>query len=150
MLRYVDNVLIIQNNISMSFKELFVYFLMVLSFKNSYKINIINLLLNLSMTLSIVFGVFELKETFSYIKMVAIGYAILYEILIFIAIYAGLKEMNLPECIDIFENGYIQLLGFILINLLLMDTSLVGLIVGSIIIAISMGISIYALNNSIE
>ena len=59
---------------------------MTLTFKNTNKINIINLLLNLSMILSIVFGIFELKETFSFIKMVAITYAILYEIIMFITI----------------------------------------------------------------
>ena len=123
---------------------------MALTFKNTYKINIINLLLNLSMILSIVFGIFELKESFSFIKMVAIAYAILYEILMFITIYAGFREMNLPEFMECFENGYVQLLGFVLINLLLMDTSLVGLIVGSVIIASSTGISIYVVYRGIE
>ena len=117
---------------------------MTLTFKNTNKINIINLLLNLSMILSIVFGIFELKETFSFIKMVAITYAILYEIIMFITIYAGFRELNLPEFMECLENGYVQLLGFVLINLLLMDTSMVGLIVGSVIIAASIGISIYA------
>jgi len=117
---------------------------MALTFKNTNKINIINLLLNLSMILSIVFGIFELKETFSFIKMVAITYAILYEIIMFITIYAGFRELNLPEFMECLENGYVQLLGFVLINLLLMDTSMVGLIVGSVIIAASIGISIYA------
>ena len=123
---------------------------MALTFKNTYKINIINLLLNLSMILSIVFGIFELKESFSFIKMVAIAYAILYDILMFITIYAGFREMNLPEFMECFENGYVQLLGFVLINLLLMDTSLVGLIVGSVIIASSTGISIYVVYRGIE
>jgi len=123
---------------------------MALTFKNTFKINIINLLLNLSMILSIVFGIFELKESFSFIKMVAIAYAILYEILMFITIYAGFREMNIPEFMECLENGYVQLLGLVLINLLLMDTSLVGLIVGSVIIASSMGITIYVVYRGIE
>ena len=80
---------------------------MALTFKNTFKINIINLLLNLSMILSIVFGIFELKESFSFIKMVAIAYAILYEILMFITIYAGFREMNIPEFMEFLENGYV-------------------------------------------
>jgi len=123
---------------------------MAITFKNTNKINIINLLLNLSMILSIVFGIFELKETFSFIKMVAIAYAILYEILMFITIYAGFRELNLPESMECLENGYVQQLGFILINSLLIDTSMVGLIVGSVIIASSTGISIYAVCTGIE
>ena len=102
------------------------------------------------MILSIVFGIFELKESFSFIKMVAIAYAILYEILMFITIYAGFREMNIPEFMECLENGYVQLLGLVLINLLLMDTSLVGLIVGSVIIASSMGITIYVVYRGIE
>ena len=123
---------------------------MELTFKNNFKINIINLLLNLSMILSIVFGIFELKETFSFIKMVAITYAILYELLMFITIYAGLRERNIPEFMEYFENGYIQLLGFILINLLLIDTSLIGMIVGCFIITTSMGVSIYVTYKGIK
>ena len=123
---------------------------MAFTFKNTNKINIINLLLNLSMILSIVFGILDLKETFSFIKMVAIAYAILYEILMFITIYAGFRELNLPESMECLENGYVQQLGFILINLLLIDTSMVGLIVGSVIIASSTGISIYAVCSGIE
>ena len=103
-----------------------------------------------SRALSIVFGIFELKETFSFIKIVAIAYAILYEILMFITIYAGFRDLNIPEFMECFENGYVQLLGFVLINLLLMDTSMVGLIVGSVIIASSTGISIYAAYKGIE
>ena len=102
------------------------------------------------MTLSIVFGIFELKETFSFIKMVAITYAMLYEIMMFIIIYANIRERNPPEFMENMENGYIQVLGFILVNLLLMDTSLVGLIVGSIIIATSTGVSIYVVYKGIE
>ena len=123
---------------------------MVFTFKNTLKINLINLILNLSMTFSIVFGIFELKDSFSYTEMVAITYAILYEILMFIVIYAGIRDRNLPEFMENFENGYLQLLGFILINLLLMDTTLVGLIVGSFIITSSIGISIYAMCTDIE
>ena len=123
---------------------------MAFTFKNTNKINIINLLLNLSMILSIVFGIFELKETFSFIKMVVIVYAILYEILMFITIYAGFRELNLPECMECLENGYVQQLGFVLINLLLIDTSMVGLIVGSVIITSSTGITIYAAYKGIE
>ena len=134
----------------MLFKELLVYFLMALTFKNTFKINMINLLLNLAMTLSIVFGIFELKDTFSFIKMVVITYAILYEIMMFIIIYASIRDRNPPEFMENMENGYIQLLGFILINLLLMDTSLIGLIVGSIIIATSIGVSIYVNYKGIE
>jgi hypothetical protein len=123
---------------------------MALTFKTPNKINIINLLLNLSMILSIVFGILDLKETFSFIKMVAIAYAILYEILMFITIYAGFRDMNIPEFMDCLENGYVQQLGFILINLLLIDTSMVGLIVGSVIIASSTGVTIYAAYTGIE
>ena len=123
---------------------------MAITFKNTNKINIINLLLNLSMILSIVFGILDLKETFSFIKMVAIAYAILYEILMFITIYAGFRELNLPESMECLENGYVQQLGFVLINLLLIDTSMVGLIVGSVIITSSTGITIYAAYKGIE
>ena len=123
---------------------------MVFTFKNTLKINLINLILNLSMTFSIVFGIFELEDSFSYTEMVAITYAILYEMLMFIVIYAGIRDRNLPEFMENFENGYLQLLGFILINLLLMETTLVGLIVGSIIITSSIFISIYAMCADIE
>ena len=123
---------------------------MVFTFKNTLKINLINLILNLSMTFSIVFGILELEESFSYTEMVAITYAILYEIIMFIVIYAGIRDRNLPEFMEIFENGYLQLLGFIMINLLLMDTTLVGLVIGSFIITISICISIYAMCKDIE
>ena len=44
---------------------------------------------------------------------------------------------------EFLENGYVQLLGFVLINLLLMDTSLVGLVIGSVIIAYGICLLIY-------
>ena len=123
---------------------------MVFTFKNTLKINLINLILNLSMTFSIVFGILELEESFSYTEMVAITYAILYEIIMFIVIYAGIRDRNLPEFMEIFVNGYLQLLGFIMINLLLMDTTLVGLVIASFIITFSICISIYAMCKDIE
>ncbi len=95
------------------------------------------------MTISIVFGIFELKETFSFIELVAIVYAILYEVMMLVITYAGIRELNPPEFMEFLENGYVQILGFILVNLLLMDICLVALIVGSIIIAYSIGLFIY-------
>ena len=116
---------------------------MVDTCKNTFRLNITNLIINLLMTISIAFGILELKETFSFIDMIAIIYAILYEIMMIVAIYAGIRELNLPEFMEFLENGYVQLLGFILINLLLMDTSFVGLVIGSIIIAYSLGVTLY-------
>lgn len=116
---------------------------MVDTCKNTFRINVTNLIVNLLMTISISFGILELKDTFSFIDMVAILYAILYEIMMIVAIYAGIRELNLPEFMEFLENGYVQLLGFILINLLLIDTSFVGLIIGSVIIAYSLGVTLY-------
>ena len=116
---------------------------MVDTCKNTFRINVTNLIVNLLMTISISFGILELKDTFSFIDMVAILYAILYEIMMIVAIYAGIRELNLPEFMEFLENGYVQLLGFILINLLLIDTSFIGLIIGSIIIVYSLGVTVY-------
>tara|TARA_B100000886_G_scaffold135768_1_gene91609 strand:+ start:3432 stop:3800 length:369 start_codon:yes stop_codon:yes gene_type:complete len=116
---------------------------MVDTCKNTFRINVTNLIVNLLMTISIAFGILELKDTFSFIDMVAIIYAILYEIMIIVAIYAGIRQLNLPEFMEFLENGYVQLLGFILINLLLIDTSFIGLIIGSVVIAYSLGVSLY-------
>ncbi len=116
---------------------------MVDTCKNTFRINVTNLIVNLLMTISIAFGILELKDTFSFIDMVAILYAILYEIMMIVAIYAGIRELNLPEFMEFLENGYVQLLGFILVNLLLIDTSFVGLIIGSVIIAYSLGVTLY-------
>ena len=116
---------------------------MVDTYKNTFRINITNLIVNLLMTISIAFGILELKDTFSFIDMVAIIYAILYEIMMIVAIYAGIRQLNLPEFMEFLENGYVQLLGFIFINLLLIDTSFIGLIIGSVVIAYSLGVSLY-------
>ena len=116
---------------------------MIDTYKNTFRINITNLIVNLLMTISIAFGILELKDTFSFIDMVAIIYAILYEIMMIVAIYAGIRQLNLPEFMEFLENGYVQLLGFILINLLLIDTSFIGLIIGGIIIAYSLGVTLY-------
>ena len=116
---------------------------MVDTCKNTFRLNITNLIVNLLMTISIAFGILELKDTFSFIDMVAIIYAILYEIMMIVAIYAGIRQLNLPEFMEFLENGYVQLLGFILINLLLIDTSFIGLIIGSVVIAYSLGVSLY-------
>lgn len=116
---------------------------MVDTCKNTFRINVTNLIVNLLMTISIAFGILELKDTFSFIDMVAILYAILYEIMMIVAIYAGIRQLNLPEFMEFLENGYVQLLGFILVNLLLIDTSFVGLIIGSVIIAYSLGVTLY-------
>ena len=116
---------------------------MVDTCKNTFRINVTNLIVNILMTISIAFGILELKDTFSFIDMVAILYAILYEIMMIVAIYAGIRELNLPEFMEFLENGYVQLLGFILVNLLLIDTSFVGLIIGSVIIAYSLGVTLY-------
>lgn len=116
---------------------------MVDTCKNTFRLNITNLIVNLLMTISIAFGILELNDTFSFIDMVAIIYAILYEIIMIVAIYAGIRQLNLPEFMEFLENGYVQLLGFILINLLLIDTSFIGLIIGSVVIAYSFGVSLY-------
>ena len=116
---------------------------MELTFKNTFRINSINLIVNLLMVISVVFGVFELKDTFSFIDLIAVIYSILFQIMMFVVIYASFRELNCPEFMEFLENGYAQILGFITINLLLMDTSFVGLIIGSIIIAYSLGLLIY-------
>ena len=128
---------------SIYLKSYRIFFVMGLTFKNTFRINILNLIVNLLMTISIVFGIFELKETFSFIELVAIVYAILYEVMMLVITYAGIRELNPPEFMEFLENGYVQILGFILVNLLLMDICLVALIVGSIIIAYSIGLFIY-------
>ena len=116
---------------------------MELTFKNTFRINSINLTVNLLMIISVVFGVFELKDTFSFIDLIAVIYSILFQIMMFVVIYASFRELNCPEFMEFLENGYVQILGFITINLLLMDTSFVGLVIGSIIIAYSLGLLIY-------
>tara|TARA_Y100000992_G_C21038212_1_gene383694 strand:- start:70 stop:468 length:399 start_codon:yes stop_codon:yes gene_type:complete len=116
---------------------------MELIFKNTFRINLINLIINLLMIISVIFGVFELKNTFSFIDLIAIIYSILFQIMMFVVIYASFRELNCPEFMEFLENGYVQILGFIIINLLLMDTSFVGLVIGSIIIAYSLGLLIY-------
>ena len=116
---------------------------MELTFKNTFRINSINLIVNLLMVISVIFGVFELKNTFSFIDLIAIIYSILFQIMMFVVIYASFRELNCPEFMEFLENGYVQILGFIIINLLLMDTSFVGLVIGSIIIAYSLGLLIY-------
>ena len=45
---------------------------MELTFKNTFRINSINLTVNLLMIISVVFGDFELKDTFSYIDQYCI------------------------------------------------------------------------------
>lgn len=124
-------------------KETIITVLMELVYKNTFRVNLINLLLNLLMLVSIVFAIFEIKENFSFIEMVSVTYGILYEIIMFATIYAGIRERNLPEWMEFMENGYVQLLGFILINLLLMDITMVGLIIGSITILYCIGFVIY-------
>ena len=116
---------------------------MELTFKNTFRINSINLIVNLLMVISVVFGVFELKDTFSFIDLIAVIYSILFQIMMFVVIYASFRELNCPEFMEFLENGYVQILGFIIINLLLMDTSFVGLVIGSIIIAYSLGLLLY-------
>lgn len=116
---------------------------MELVYKNTFRVNLINLLLNLLMLVSIVFAIFEIKENFSFIEMVSVTYGILYEMMMLVTIYAGIRERNLPEWMEFMENGYVQLLGFILINLLLMDITMVGLIIGSITIVYCFGFVIY-------
>lgn len=116
---------------------------MELNYKNSFRINIINLILNLLMIVSSVFTIFEIKEQFEFIELVVVVYSILYEIVMFVTIYAGILERNLPEFLEFMENGYVQLLGFVLINLLLMDLSLASLIIGSLILAYSIIFTIY-------
>ena len=116
---------------------------MELTFKNTFRINSINLIVNLLMVTSVVFGVFELKDTFSFIDLIAVIYSILFQIMMFVVIYASFRELNCPEFMEFLENGYVQILGFITINLLLMDTSFVGLVIGSIIIAYSLGLLLY-------
>ena len=116
---------------------------MELTFKNTFRINSINLTVNLLMIISVVFGVFELKDTFSYIDLIAVIYSILFQVMMFVVIYASFRELNCPEFMEFLENGYVQILGFIIINLLLMDTSFVGLVIGSIIIAYSLGLLLY-------
>ena len=110
---------------------------MEINHKNSFRLNLANLILILTMTFSAVFGILELKHTFSYIYMVSIIYGILFQIMMLVILYAGFRELNPPEFLEFLENGYVQLLCFILVNLLLMDTSLVGLIIGSIIVTYS-------------
>ena len=116
---------------------------MELNYKNSFRINIINLILNLLMIVSSVFTIFEIKEQFEFIELVVVVYSILYEIVMFVTIYAGILERNLPEFLEFMENGYVQILGFVLINLLLMDLSLVSLIIGSLILTYSIIFTIY-------
>ena len=116
---------------------------MELKLKNTFLINVTNFVFTILMILSVVFGIFELKEIFSFIELVAIFYCILFQIMMLAVVYSGLRELNLPEFMEFFENGYVQQLGFILINLLMIDTSLVGLVVGCITIAYSLGIIIY-------
>ena len=116
---------------------------MELTYKNTLRVNIINLILNLLITISIAFGILELKETFLYIDLVAIIYGIIFEVMMFVTLYASMRQLNVPEFMEFLENGYVQLLGFILINLLLIDTSFIGLIIGSVVIAYSLGVSLY-------
>ena len=116
---------------------------MKLTFKNTTKINIINLILSLIMTLSAVFGIFQLRETFSFIDMIAIIYGIVFQIFMIIVTYAGIRQLNPPEFMEFLENGNVQLIGFLVINLLLIDTSFVGLIVSSVMIVYSIGAFIY-------
>ncbi len=116
---------------------------MELTYKNTFRVNIINLILNLLITISIAFGILELKETFLYIDLVAIIYGIIFEVMMFVTLYASMRQLNVPEFMEFLENGYVQLLGFVLINLLLMDTSLVGLVIGSVIVAYSICLFIY-------
>lgn len=116
---------------------------MELNYKNSFRINIINLIVNLLMIVSSVFTIFEIKEQFEFIELVVVVYSILYEIVMFVTIYAGILERNLPEFLEFMENGYVQILGFVLINLLLMDLSLVSLIIGSLILTYSIIFTIY-------
>ena len=130
------------------FKEIITTRLMDLVYKNTFRVNLINLLLNLLMLVSIVFAIFEIKKEFSFIETVVVTYGILYEIMMLVTIYAGIRERNLPEWMEFMENGYVQLLGFILINLLLMDITMVGLIIGSITIAYCIGFIIYKFYNN--
>lgn len=116
---------------------------MKLTIKNTTKINIINLILTLIMTLSAVFGIFQLKETFSFIDMIAMIYGMVFQIFMIIVTYAGIRQLNPPEFMEFLENGNVQLFGFLVINLLLIDTSFVGLIVSSVMIAYSIGAFIY-------
>ena len=116
---------------------------MKLTFKNTTKINIINLILSLIMTLSAVFGIFQLKETFSFIDMIALIYGMVFQIFMIIVTYAGIRQLNPPEFMEFLENGNVQLFGFLVINLLLIDTSFVGLIVSSVMILYSIGAFIY-------
>ena len=95
------------------------------------------------MIVSSVFTIFEIKEQFEFIELVVVVYSILYEIVMFVTIYAGILERNLPEFLEFMENGYVQILGFVLINLLLMDLSLVSLIIGSLILTYSIIFTIY-------
>ena len=107
---------------------------MELTYKNSFRVNILNLFINSIMIISIVYAVLELKNIFLFIELVAVFYAILFEIMMLIILYAGIRQLNPPEFLEFLENGYVQLFGFIFINLLLMDICLVSLVVGSIII----------------
>ena len=116
---------------------------MKLTIKNTTKINIINLILSLIMTLSAVFGIFQLKETFSFIDMIALIYGMLFQIFMIIVTYAGIRQLNPPEFMEFLENGNVQLFGFLVINLLLIDTSFVGLIVSSVMILYSILAFIY-------
>lgn len=116
---------------------------MKLTFKNTTKINIINLILSLIMTLSAVFGIFQLRETFSFIDMIALIYGMVFQIFMIIVTYAGIRQLNPPEFMEFLENGNVQLIGFLVINLLLIDTSFVGLIVSSVMIVYSIGAFIY-------
>jgi hypothetical protein len=116
---------------------------MALTLKNTVKINVMNLIASLIMIISIAFGVNELNKNFIFIDMIAITYAILFEVMIIAAIYAGLRELCLPEFMEFLENGFVQQLGFLLINLLLIDTSFEGLIISSIIIGYTFILFLY-------
>lgn len=116
---------------------------MVISKKNNFKINVINLILSLLLVVPIVYGIIQLKKDFIFSDLIAIIYSTCFHIMILIVIYASLRELNPPEFLEFLENSYIQLLGFILISLLLIDTSIVGLIVGCIIITLVLGEFIY-------
>lgn len=113
--------------------------------KNNFKFNVINLVLTLSILPSIAYCILELKEDFSLLIFIVTMYSLIHQIFMYIVIYASFRQRNLPEFLEFLENTNIQLVSLILINLLLIDTSLIGLIIGCIEIIASISLLVYLL-----
>ena len=116
---------------------------MNLTKKNNLRVNIVNLVLSLLMVVPIVYCIFKLKNDFIFSDFIAALYSTIFHFMMIIIIYTSIRQLSPPEWMEFLENTYVQLVGFILTNLLLIDTSLVGTIVGSIIIFLVLGESIY-------